>query len=261
MSVLRSLTAHTAGRTAVISGVALVAVIAAAPLTGWHAGGQANAAVVNDPTGPTRGITVQGTGKITIRPDLATISVGIQSQAGSARAAQSQASAAMTKIIAAVKGLGIDDADIASQWVSLQPQYDYNNGGSVPPRVVGYQASQTLTVKVRDIEKSGDVIDEAVAAGATQVSGMSFSVSDPTAASAQARTAAIADAKARADALAKAAGVSLGGAISITETSTPISIPYPYMEKGAAGAADVRTPVQPGTTDVEVDVQVTFAIG
>jgi uncharacterized protein YggE len=249
-------------RTGAIAVVALLALIVAGPLvSAWRPAGLAAAASSTDPL---KGVTVQGTGKVTLTPDLATIAVGVTAQGTSAGKAQDQASAAMARIIAAVKGLGVANADIASQWVSLQPQYDYSSSGSTPPRVIGFQVSQSLSVKVRKIETSGDVIDAAVGAGATDIGGISFSVSDPAGATAQARAAAIADALARAKALADAAGVSLGTAQSITEVSAPTTIPYPYAaDKGGLGSAapGVPTPVQVGTTEVEVDVLVTFAIG
>jgi uncharacterized protein YggE len=208
---------------------------------------------------PSTGITVQGVGRITLTPDLATVSVGIQSQAATAAAAQSAASAAMTKIIAAVKKAGVAETDMTSQWVSLQPQYAYAPNGGTPPRVTGYQANQNLSVKVRKIKTTGPVIDAAVGAGATQVNGISFSVSDPTSATAQARTAAMADAKKRAGALAQAAGVSLGAIIAVTEVSAPA--PVPFAAGDVRAGLDAATPVQVGTTDLEVDVTATFAIG
>jgi uncharacterized protein YggE len=246
-------------RTAAVASIAVLALVIVAPLvSSWRPSGVASAAAT--PTEPVHGVTVQGTGKITLTPDLATISVGVTSQGSSAAKAQGAASAAMAKIIAAVKAKGVADADLASQWVSLQPQYDYSNTGAVPPRVIGFQANQSLSIKVRKIETSGEVIDAAVGAGATNVGGINFSVSDPAAATAQARTAAITDALARAKALASAAGVTLGAAISITEVSTPSVVPYPFAATGTIGVPSALTPVQVGTTEVEVDVQVTFAI-
>jgi hypothetical protein len=248
-------------RTAAVATIAVLALVIVAPLvTSWRPSGVARAAT---PTDPVHGVTVQGTGKVTLTPNLASINVGVTFQGATAAKAQGGASAAMARIIAAVKAQGVADADLASQWVSLLPQYDYANQGTVPPRVIGFQANQSLSIKVHRIETSGDVIDAAVRAGATDVGGISFSVSDPAAATAQARTAAITDAKARAKSLADAAGISLGAAISITEVSSPTVVPYPYLDKAAsgAGAPTNPTPIQVGTTDVEVDVQVTFAIG
>lgn len=246
-------------RAAAVASIAILALVIVAPLvTSWRPSGVASAAT---PTDPVHGITVQGTGKITLTPNLASITVGVTFQGGTAAKAQGGASAAIARIIAAVKAKGVADADLASQWVALQPQYDYSSSGTVPPRVIGFQANQSLSIKVHKIDTSGDVIDAAVGAGATDIGGISFSVSDPAAATARARTAAINDAKARAKSLADAAGVSLGAAISITEVSSPSVVPYPYLDKTTAGAPANPTPIQVGTTEVEVDVQVTFAIG
>jgi len=210
-------------RTAVVAAIAIGALVIAGPLVSAWRPAQPVAAA----DGPTPGITVSGIGRVTLKPDLATLSVGVQVQAASASKAQSQASSAMNAVIDAVKALGIAGDDLTTQWVSLDPVYDYNVNGT-QPKVIGYRASQNLSVKVRDIAKTGDVIDAAVGAGANQVSGITFSVADPAAATAQARTAAVADAKARAQALASAAGVSLGAPTTITETSSPAPVPYLY---------------------------------
>ncbi len=247
------------GRTAVVAAMSLVAVmVLGVILTSWRPAGPASGATV--PTNSSvQGITVNGTGKVTIKPDLATITIGVQAQAPSAADAQAKASAAMVKVVDAIKGKGIAEADIATQWVSLEPQYNYKSDGSTPPTVIGYVSNQTVSVKVRDLTRVGPVIDTTVSAGANQVSGISFSVADPAAAASQARAAAIADAKARATELANAAGVTLGTATMITEVSAPGPIPYDY--RMAAPAADAAgTPILPGTTEVQVDVEVTYAI-
>lgn len=258
-----SLPRSTFARTVLIGAIGLaILALSALNLGAWQSIARATTTTVPMTTtsgAPVTGITVQGVGKITLTPDLATISIGVQSQASTAANAQSAASAAMTKIIAAVKKAGVAEIDMKSQWVSLNPQYSYDRTGSTAPRVTGYQANQALAVKVRRIETTGAVIDAAVAAGATQVSGISFSVADPTAATAQARTAAIADAKKRATALAQAAGVSLGALITVTEVSAPA--PVPYMSADLRTVAGTATPVQVGTTDLEVDVTATYAIG
>ncbi len=244
-----------------IAAIALMAIVLGGPLlAGSRPTDTLPVQGATDTAGQAKGITVQGMGTITISPDLATISVGVQTQASRAAEAQSQASAVMTKVIAAVKHAGIADADLTTQWISLQPLYDYSPNGSVPPRVTGYQAGQSLSVKVHDVALAGPVIDAAVGAGATQVNGISFSVADPTAATSQARVAAMRDARQHAATLAQAAGVSLGALISVTEVSSPMPTPFPYAA-GDAAAPGVKTPVQIGTTDIEVLVEATFAIG
>jgi uncharacterized protein len=255
MSASRSVLA----RTAVVAAVGLLVILIAGPMTAWRPGGPASAAAT-DPGSAIHGITVQGTGKVTLTPDLANITVAVQSQGSTAAKTQSQASAAMTKVIAAMKAKGVADKDLATAWLSLGPQYDYS-GAQTLPRIIGYQANQSLSITVRKIDDTGPIIDAAVGAGANQVSGISFSVADPVAATAQARTAAIVDAKARAAALASAAGVAVGSPLEITETSAPAPTPVAYDRAALGAVAAPTTPVQLGTTDIEVDVTVTFAIG
>lgn len=248
------------GRTAAIAAVAVLGLIALGPALA--SAPQAAAQVIT--TGQSGssavqpGITVEGSGVVTVAPNEAILSVGVQDQAFTASAAQQAASAAMTKVIAAVKAAGAADADLATQWVSLQPQYDNGPNGNGPSKLTGYQATQSLQVTVREIDQTGAVIDAAVSAGANQVGGVTFSLANPSAVTTQARAAAVADAQQRARTIAQAAGVTLGSAVSITEVSAPSPVPV----AAAAPAADIAisTPVQAGTTQVEVDVQVTFAI-
>ncbi|HTS14905.1 MAG TPA: SIMPL domain-containing protein [Candidatus Sulfotelmatobacter sp.] len=253
-SATRSLLA----RTLVIATVAVFAIVVGIPAT---VGSLRTPGVVAAASGdPTHGITVQGTAIVSLKPDLATVSLGVQAQASTASAAQSGANKAMAAVIAAVKGQGVADADLATQGIDLNPTYgDQTVSGT--PRVTGYQASESLSVKVRDIDKVGPVLDAGVNAGATSVGGISFSLADPTAATAQARQMAVKDAHDRAQALATAAGVTLGAPISITEESA--TQPPIYYATGAAVAPDksyVATPVQTGTTDVTVTVDIVYSI-
>jgi hypothetical protein len=246
-------------RTAAIASVAVLGIVLLGPTLAN--GPRAAAQVVStgsSGTGAQPGITVEGTGIVTVTPDEANLSLGVQTQAATASAAQSDASAAMTKIIAAVKAAGVADADLATQWISLRPQIDNGPDGNGPSKVTGYQASQSLQVTVRRLDQTGAIIDAGVSAGANQVGDVSFSLADPSAATTQARTAAMADAKARAQTLAQAAGVTLGAPVSISEVSAPSPVPF----AAASGQrAFVSTPVEAGTTQIEVDVQVTYAIG
>jgi len=165
----------------------------------------------------------------------------------------------MTAVLASLKKLGIADKDIQTTTLSLQPTYDYSTG-TTPPRLTGYQLSNAVAVTVRDLDKVGDAIDAALAAGATTLDGVSFRVADQAAAEAQARQAAMTEAKAKAKSLADAAGISIAGVASISETSAPV--PYPiYYGSAATGAKDVATPVQPGSTEVTVTVTVVYLIG
>jgi uncharacterized protein YggE len=214
-------------------------------------------------TTPEHTIAVTGLGKVTVVPDMANIQLGVAIQRPTAKAAREAAAAAMTKIVAALKALGIDDKDITTAMVSLGPVYSYPNNAS--PVVTGYQLANSVSVKVRDLSKLSDVLDNSVAAGATTVDGVSFDVADRSAAEAQARDAAVKDAKAKADTYAKGLGIAITGVASVTENvATPIW--YGGMYNAAAGAATDKaaapqTPVLPGSTDVTITVQVSFLIG
>lgn len=206
-------------------------------------------------------ISVSGTGHVILSPDVADVRLGVNVTAGSVAAARERAAAAMSAVIARLKGLGIAEADIKTSMLSLQPTYDYN-AGTNPPHITGYQFGNSVVATIRNLDKVGDAIDQSLAAGATSLDGVTFRVDDQTAAEAQARTAAMNDAKAKAQALAAAAGVSISGVSSISETVAPV--PYPIDYGAAAGAApskDVATPVQPGTNDISVTVAVVYLIG
>jgi len=211
------------------------------------------------PTDNEHTISVNGTGKVTLTPDIADIRLGVQATGKSVKAVRDQAATSMTSVIAALKKLGIADKDIQTSWVSLQPTYDYSLG-TTPPRITGYQFSNSITATLRSLDKVSDAIDDSLAAGATTLDGITFRVADEVAAEAQARTAAMADAKAKAQALASAAGVTITGVGAINETVTPT--PYPiYYGAAEAGGKDASTPVEPGTSDITITVAVVYLIG
>ena len=199
-------------------------------------------------------ITVSATGSVTLVPDVARVGVGVTVTKPTVKAARNAAGTAMNQIIASLKSLGIDEKDIKTTSIDLGPQY--SNGS--PTKIVGYRMSQQLQITVRDLDKAGDVIDAATAAGATDVGGLWFEVADPAKAMDDARADAIAKARTSAQAMATAAGVGLQGVISISEAS--ISYPGPYYAAGGAVQDSAATPVQPGTQDVQANVTVVFEI-
>ena len=207
---------------------------------------------------PEHTIAVVGSGKVTVVPDMATIRLGVSLERPTAKAARRAAAEAMTRVVAAIRGLGIADEDIATSSISLSPVYNYSSSGSAP-RIRGYQLTNIVTVSVRNLEVIGDVLDDGVLAGATSVDGITFDVADRVAAEAKAREAAVKDAKAKAEALADGVGVQITGVASMTES---VSTPIWYDRTFAAGVAeDAATPVLPGSTDVTIMVSVTFVIG
>jgi len=206
-------------------------------------------------------ITVSGVGTVVTAPDIADLRLGVTFTRPTVRAARADAAAAMTKVIAALKALGIADKDIQTTNISLQPAYDYAANAN-PPRITGYTLSNAVAVTVRDLDKVGDAIDNALAAGATTFDGVSFRVDDPAKSQQQARTDAMTQARAHANTLAAAAGVAITGVASISETSAQTPYPIYYGAAGAPAAAkDVATPVQVGTADVTITVSVVYLIG
>ncbi len=199
-----------------------------------------------------------GTGRVLIAPDLADVRLGVAITKPTVKAARQASAEVMTKVIARLKALGISGADIQTTILSLQPNYSYPSGAS--PKVTGYQLSNAIAITVRDIDKAGDAIDAALAAGATTLDGVSFRVDDQAKAEAKAREAAMSEAKAKAETLARGAGVSLGGVASISEVSAPV--PYPIYDayRGAAVDKAVSTPVEPGTNEISVTVSVSYLI-
>lgn len=212
------------------------------------------------PTQNEHTISVTGTGTITLSPDTADLRLGVNVNASTVKAARATAAASMTKVIAALKALGIADKDIQTSWISLQPTYDYQSGTN-PPRITGYQFSNAVSVTIHDLDKVGDAIDNGLAAGATSLDSITFRVADEAAAEQQAREAAMTEAKAKAQTLATAAGVSITGVASISENVAPTPYPVSFGAAAAPAAKDVTTPVQPGTTDVTVTVAVVYLIG
>lgn len=201
-------------------------------------------------------LDVSATGTVTRAPDLATIGAGVVTQ--STRAADALAANArrMTDTIAAVKRAGIAERDIRTQSISLQPQYRY--GDNQPPVLTGYQASNWIEVKLRDLPQAGAVIDALVAAGANQIDGPNLTIDHPDAALDEARAQAIAKARARADLYAKAAGLSVGRIVRISEENAapPIVRPMPMMAMAKAAS----TPIETGEQELSITLTVVFEL-
>jgi len=160
-------------------------------------------------------VSVTGEASVSAAPDSAVIRIGVSTQAATAREASNANAQKMTAVLAALKDGGIAEKDIQTAWLSLQPQYETGRPGA--PRVIGFQASNQLNVKVRDIKAVANVLDRAIAAGATDVSGIEFVVSEQSKLLDQARAQAIADARRKAELYVNAAGSHVGQVISIVE--------------------------------------------
>jgi hypothetical protein len=208
-----------------------------------------------------RGITVVGVGKATGTPDVAHVSVGIETSATSVQQAVDDNKTRMTALLSALKGLGVADKDIRTSNYSVftqQPPMPAVSGSS-DSGALTYHVNNQVDVTVRDVSKLGDILDKAVASGANSIYGVSFSVDDTSKLEADARSKAIADAKARATSLAQLAGVNLGDVVSISEViggAGPVYSPA----SAAMGLGGGGAPIQPGELSVDMSVQVTFAI-
>jgi uncharacterized protein YggE len=222
------------------------------------------------------GISVNGTGTVTVVPDVAQLSIGVVARGATVAVARSDAARGLDAVRASLRGNGIDDRDVKTQSLAIRPEY-----GSRPiapqlpvpsdarppavsgePVIVAYVVSNIVVVKVRKLEIASKVLDDAVAAGgdATRVNGIEFTVDQPERFEAEARDLAMKDARARAESLARNAGVDLGKPISISES---FSGPVPYRGGPVAAQSaqdDVATPLSPGESEIVLNVTVTYAI-
>jgi uncharacterized protein len=201
-------------------------------------------------------ISVTGEAHISVPPDLAHIDAGVASDAKTAREASDANNAAMAKVFAALKGAAIDDKDIQTSRLSLQPQYAPNRSGPSP--IVGFRASNRVTIRLRDVGKVAGVIDTLVSAGANDIGNISFSVSQPSKLLDEAREKAVADARRKAEIYARAAGVTLGAHLSISEEGAPAPVFRAKMAAPMAQAAP--TPIAQGEETLSISVSVTWAI-
>lgn len=200
-------------------------------------------------------ISVTGEATVSVPPDLAQIDAGVTSDGKTAREASDANNAAMGKVLLALKGAGIDEKDYQTSRLSLQPQYAPNRSGPSP--VVGYRASNRVTAKLRDVTKVAAVIDVLVGAGANELGGINFMVSQASKLLDEAREKAIADARRKAEIYAKAAGVTIGEPLGIAEEGG--SGPPVFRSKMAAPMA-AGAPVAQGEETLSVTVSVSWAI-
>jgi hypothetical protein len=224
------------------------------PLAAALAAGTLLAAPALAQTMPPAMISVTGEATVSAPPDLAQIDGGVTSEAKTAREASDANNAAMGRVLLALKGVGIEENDFQTSRLSLQPQSAPNRPG--PSTIVGYRASNRVTVRLRDVSKLANVIDTMVSAGANDIGGINFTVTAASKLLDEAREQAVADARRKAEIYAKATGVTLGAPLSISEAGGPGPIPYRKMAVGMAAA----TPVAQGEETLQVTVAVSWAI-
>jgi uncharacterized protein len=202
----------------------------------------------------TPGVFSSGDAAVSKRPDIAFLSVGVQSLKPTAAAAQSDLASKAARLIAKAKALGIADKDISTSGYSVSP--NYGNSGTT---IDGYMASEQIQLKWHNVDTVGNALDALVQQGGATNVGVGFGLANPKTAQAEARALAIADARTRAQAMADAAGVKLGQVIRVSDLS-PYG-PTPFAGDLAYPKAAVVTQVPVGQLDVQVTVEVDFAIG
>ena len=249
---------------ALAAAVAVAVVVVALVLTG--ASGTSRPAAAQDavstpvvtPTPPAT-MNVAGRGSVSLTPDTASVVVGVTTNEDILAEAQAEAMTRMEAIIAAVQTAGVEERDIQTTNYSVSIIYDYDDSG-FPTRIIGYEVSNQVAVKVRQLDALGPLLDAVVAEGANTIHGISFFVDDPSEAASQARQLAVEDARRKADELAEAAGLEVARVTYITESYSPPPAPVPYAGDVAESAARAPVPVQAGTTEVAVDVQMSFEL-
>ncbi|MGQ7792967.1 SIMPL domain-containing protein [Faunimonas sp. B44] len=208
-----------------------------------------------------RRIVVTGTGEAIAKPDMATLELGVVTEAETAAEALAANNAAMAKIVDDLKAGGIEPRDLQTAGLFIEPRYTQPRPEEArAPQIAGYAVRNTLRIRIRDIAKVGETLDRAVRLGANTLSGPAFTLADPDAIEKEARRKAVEDARARAELYASAAGVALGDVIAIDDRATvrPFAAPAARMMK--AEAFDAAMPVEGGELTTTAEVSMTFAI-
>ena len=202
-------------------------------------------------------LDINATGEVTRVPDLAVISAGVVSRSPTASAALQDTADKMTRVIAALKRAGIADRDIQTSNVSLNPEYRYPQDQA--PQLVGYTASNSVTIRFHDIRNSGKILDALVAQGANQINGPSMTVEKPEAALDEARAKAISIGRARAELYARSLGLRVVRIVSVNESGGYYAPPPPAPMMMARAERD-STPVQPGEQKLQVSLAMIFEL-
>ncbi len=211
---------------------------------------------------PANTISMSAEGKVSAVPDLATLDLGVSSTAATAKKAQDDTTKKSNQISDYLKKEGVDAKDMATTQLSVYPTYDYSKGQNT---ITGYQANQSLSVKIHNIDKStemlGKLIDGVTTAGANQINGVSLSFEDADNLRQEARKQAIDKAKQKAQELAAQAGLRLGRIVSISESSPSYPMPMAYgMGGGAMDSKAIAPQVSPGSQDITATITVTFEV-
>lgn len=234
--------------------------IAGLTLAAVALGGCQTKVVTADGAPPLNMVTAVGTGEANATPDKAEMVFGVTVRDAKADVALDKASKSADAIIAAVKKTGVDAKDVQTQNVSVFPEYGNGNDGRVSTSITAYTATISVRATIRDIEKVGDVIAAGSGAGANDLSGPTFGLSEKAPARDTAIENAIADARHRAEVMAKASGKSLGGIIAVSEAGTAAVPLYAHGAYAAADSVRNAVPIEPGQMDITANVTVVFEL-
>jgi uncharacterized protein YggE len=204
-----------------------------------------------------RTITIQGTGSVKAAPDKVSMSAGVESQAPTAKEALAKNAAAMTKVVETLEAAGIDPKDIQTTTFTVRPRYDTSDDGK-PPRIIGYSVIHSVFVTTHDLDKLGTILDQLVTAGANAIGGITFDIDKPEEKQNEARKLAMKDAVAKAKLYVEAAGAELGPVMTIVEQGG--YIPRSGGPMMAEATASKPVPIEPGTENIDIEVQVTWEL-
>jgi uncharacterized protein YggE len=203
-------------------------------------------------------LDVNATGEVTRVPDVAIISAGVVSRSTTATAALQDTANRMDRVLAALKRAGVADRDIQTSSVNLNAEYRYPENQA--PQLVGYTASNTVTIRFRDIRNSGKILDALVGQGANQISGPNLVVDKPEAALDEARAKAIASGRARADLYARSLGMRVVRVVAVSESGGYAPPPPPMPMYARAEMASPATKIEPGEQKLQINVAMTFEL-
>lgn len=204
-------------------------------------------------------LSVSGEGTASAVPDQATLTSGVVSEGKTAREALDANSAAVATMIAAIKAAGVEGRDISTSGFSVQPQYAPQKKDGDPLHIASYQVTNSVTVRLRDLGKLGDLLDQLVTNGANQIGGIAFDIAEPGKVEDAARAEAVKDARHQAETIAQAAGVRLVRVVSISGEAGPRPMPRMMMMAARAEKMD-SVPVEAGETQIRASVSVVYEI-
>ena len=215
-------------------------------------------AVNRDSAIPGQGILVSGTGTATAEPDLALINLGVQVLSPSVGEALNTANTSLESILQVLSNYNVDESDTQTRYFNINTQYDYSGDGA--PTVAGYEVTNELSVKVRNIESLGDMITDVVDAGGdpVRVNGINFAIEDTAALEDEALAQAISDAQARAERMAELSGVELGDLVSVSQAGA--AAPDYGMAFAAEMARSAPTPIRTGDLEITIQIQALYTI-